>query len=118
MMRLCKESLQFVRQSAYKKRLQIVEQIDPAVQTIVADERRLRQMLVNLLSNAVKFTPEGGRIGLEVRADQDQQRITITVWDTGIGISPEDQQQIFEPFVQLKSGLNRRYEGTGWASHW
>ncbi len=70
-------------------------------------------MLVNLLSNAVKFTPDGGSIGLEVSGDTRQQAVNFTVWDTGIGISAEQMDKLFQPFVQLDSKLSRRYAGTG-----
>ncbi|RPJ22356.1 MAG: response regulator, partial [Chloroflexi bacterium] len=78
-----------------------------------ADERRLKQMIVNLLGNAVKFTPEAGKLGLEVHADEGANKITITVWDTGIGIKENDLARLFQPFVQLDSGLAREATGTG-----
>jgi CheY-like chemotaxis protein len=73
----------------------------------------LKQILVNLLSNAVKFTPEGGQIGLEVVGDPLKDVVHLTVWDTGIGISSEGMNHLFQPFVQLDSSLARRYGGTG-----
>ena len=68
---------------------------------------------MNLLSNAVKFTPEGGRIGLEVVADAETQVARFTVWDTGVGIAEEDIARLFQPFVQLDSKLSRQYTGSG-----
>ena len=70
-------------------------------------------MLVNLLSNAVKFTPEGGRIGIIVKGKPTEHQVSITVWDTGIGIKPEDLPRLFQVFVQLDSKLSRQYAGTG-----
>jgi Histidine kinase-, DNA gyrase B-, and HSP90-like ATPase len=61
---------------------------------IVADERKVKQILLNLLSNAVRFTPEGGRVGLTATAADGA--LTIAVSDTGIGIAPEDQAAIYE----------------------
>jgi CheY-like chemotaxis protein/anti-sigma regulatory factor (Ser/Thr protein kinase) len=84
-----------------------------SVDNIEADPRRLKQILINLLGNAVKFTPEGGTIGLQVAGAAESKEVCFTVWDTGIGISNEDQQRLFQPFVQVESSLNRRYEGTG-----
>ncbi|NTU85151.1 MAG: PAS domain S-box protein, partial [Chloroflexales bacterium] len=110
---VCRHSRQQVAVSVTQKRLTLTTTLDAHVTTVRADERRLTQILVNLLSNAVKFTPEGGAIGLEVRGDAARQRVTFTVWDTGIGIAPEDQRRLFQPFVQLDAGLNRQYEGTG-----
>lgn len=63
--------------------------------------------------HAVKFTPESGRIGLEVRGNAEQQEVSFTVWDTGIGIALEDQRRLFQPFVQVDSALSREHTGTG-----
>jgi CheY-like chemotaxis protein len=71
----------------------------------------VKQILYNLLSNAVKFTPEQGRIG--VQAARGQGEVCCTVWDTGIGIKPEDQGRIFEEFQQVETTAARQYEGTG-----
>ena len=110
---LCATSLQFVRTQAAKKNLRLNLAVDPGVETLQGDERRLRQILVNLLTNAVKFTPEGGQVGLTVQPAPDGQHVCLTVSDTGIGISPENQAKLFQPFVQLDSKLSRQYSGTG-----
>ncbi|MDH3674156.1 MAG: GAF domain-containing protein, partial [Anaerolineae bacterium] len=110
---VCNSSLQFVKETAYKKNVAVSLDIDRALTTLQADDRRLKQILVNLMSNAVKFTDDGGSVGLEVRADPERQLVHFDVWDTGIGISEEDQQQLFQPFVQLDSSLSRQYSGTG-----
>jgi PAS domain S-box-containing protein len=102
-----------VSQPALFKRINVISTYDSYAETMVADERRLKQILVNLLGNAVKFTPEGGSVGLEVRVDSHEGTITFTVWDSGIGIAPDDQRRIFEPFIQLDSALHRAHEGTG-----
>ena len=110
---VCQASLRMVKQNAHKKRLRIHSSYDSAVTTVVADERRVKQVLVNLLSNAVKFTPEGGEIGLEVAGDEEAHAVSFTIWDTGIGIAEEHLAQLFQPFVQLDSRLSREYAGTG-----
>jgi signal transduction histidine kinase len=110
---VCNASIRFIEELARTRRLKVVTTFDEQVATIQADERRLKQILVNLLSNAVKFTPEGGAIGLEVTGSPDEGTVCFSVWDTGIGISPEDQSGLFRPFVQLDAGLARNYEGTG-----
>ena len=110
---VCRSALQMVAQVARRKRIVLSSTIDSLVETLPADERRLKQVLVNLLSNAVKFTPEGGKVGLEVLGEAAQQRVTFTVWDTGIGIAQEDLPRLFKPFVQIDSRLNRQFEGTG-----
>ena len=86
-------------------------EIEPGLATLIADEMRLRQMLLNLLSNALKFTHTGGKIGLRVNLWEGW--IAFTVWDTGIGIPAEKQHLIFQKFQQLENPLTRRFEGTG-----
>jgi PAS domain S-box-containing protein len=110
---LAKASLRLIEEAAHKKQITIITDFDRAVGDILADNRRLKQILVNLLNNAVKFTPEGGTIGLEVAGDTANQVVRFTVWDTGIGIAPEDQGRLFKPFEQLDSSLARQYAGTG-----
>lgn len=111
---VCQASLRFVKQIALKKRIRISSTFDAyGAERINADERRLKQILVNLLTNAVKFTPEGGAIGLEVHSNEELNAVQLTVWDTGIGIPPEQIDNLFKPFIQLDSSLSRRYEGTG-----
>ncbi len=86
-------------------------EIEPSLETLVADELRLRQMLVNLLCNALKFTPDGSEFGLKV--GQWENWIAFTVWDKGIGIPDDKQHLIFQKFQQLESPLTRKFEGTG-----
>lgn len=84
--------------------------IAPNLETIVADELRLRQMLTHLLSNALKFTP-GGEIKLTVESWDGW--IVFTVIDTGIGIAADQQHLIFQKFQQLENPLTRQFAGTG-----
>ena len=108
-----RSALQMVSQTARQKRISLSSTIDALVETLPADARRLKQVLVNLLSNAVKFTPEGGKVGLEVQGDAENQTVIFTVWDTGIGIAEEHMALLFKPFMQIDSRLSRQYEGTG-----
>ncbi|MDQ3675034.1 MAG: ATP-binding protein [Gemmatimonadota bacterium] len=78
---------------------------------VSTDPDKLRQILVNLVSNSVKFTPRGGRIAL--RYSRQKESVAIEVKDTGRGIPPDKLDAVFEPFVQLDSGLTRTTEGTG-----
>lgn len=110
---VCQASLRMVKQLAQKKNQDVSLEIDPGLGLVWADERRLKQMIVNLLGNAVKFTPENGRLGLEVHGDEEANQIAITVWDNGIGIKEEHLARLFQPFVQLDSGLAREATGTG-----
>jgi two-component system, NarL family, sensor histidine kinase BarA len=105
-----------LRPQARAKRLDLVAQLEPL--RIEADEARVYQVLWNLLSNAIKFTPDGGRIMVAAERD-DLGELRLTVADTGIGISVEDQQLVFEKFRQATSALpdgdamTREYSGTG-----
>ncbi|MBL1178080.1 ATP-binding protein [Pantanalinema sp. GBBB05] len=86
-------------------------EIEPGLETIVADELRLRQILVHLLSNALKFTEPDNPIGLKIGYWGGW--IACTVWDTGMGIPADKQHLIFQKFQQLENPLTRRFEGTG-----
>jgi PAS domain S-box-containing protein len=110
---VCQASLRMIKQLAQKKNHQIFFDVDTSIGAVWADERRLKQMLVNLLGNAVKFTPEGGKIGLQVRGDREKNILFFSVWDTGIGIREEDLPRLFQPFTQLDSNLARQAGGTG-----
>ncbi len=122
---LCESSLSFVNHQATQKNIQLNLVIDPNVPTAIRiDERRMRQVLINLLSNAVKFTPKNGKVILEVKSTKveysesyseshPKSELYFSVFDTGIGISLEDINRLFQPFVQIDSSLNRQYAGTG-----
>ena len=110
---VCQACLRMTKEAAFKKQIRVATTLDYAIDTIQADERRLKQILVNLLSNAVKFTPEGGSIRLEVNGDAEHGVIDFSVRDTGYGIAKEDMKHLFEPFVQVGGTLNRAQEGTG-----
>jgi len=85
---------------------------------VKVDDRRTTQILVNLLSNAIKFTPEGGSIGIDVVPNEAAQQVAITVWDTGIGISEEHVEHVFEKFHQVTEHIySRTQEGTGLGLH-
>jgi CheY-like chemotaxis protein len=102
-----------VKELAQKKKLAISYHLDEKIKTVYGDERRLKQILVNLLSNAVKFSPEGESLGLELTSNPEENQVTFTVWDTGIGISEQDIPRLFKPFVQLDNRLSRDAGGTG-----
>ncbi|MDQ7251504.1 ATP-binding protein [Dongia sedimenti] len=85
--------------------------IDPAI-VLNGDERKLRQVLLNLISNAVKFTPKGGKVEVSTHVDLAGARV-ISVQDNGVGISPEDLERVFEPFVQADANFDRASSGTG-----
>ncbi|HEY8731541.1 MAG TPA: ATP-binding protein, partial [Candidatus Limnocylindria bacterium] len=100
-----------VRERAQSHGIKLELVVAPELDTMVADERKLKQVLVNLLANAVKFTPDGGTITL--RAVRENGEVRLAVHDTGIGIAPEDQRRIFEEFQQASHQGERSREGTG-----
>jgi PAS domain S-box-containing protein len=110
---VCEASLRLVRPAADAKKHKLHLNLGSNTDPICVDARRLKQMLVNLLDNAIKFTPEGGEMGLDVTRDIERGRISFQVWDTGIGIAPEHQAQLFKPFSQLEHGLAKQHSGTG-----
>lgn len=83
---------------------------------LVGDAIRLRQVLSNLVGNAIKFTPNGGQVFFEVHKLEQSPtsiRLRFSVRDNGIGISLEQQEKIFKPFVQADEGISRKFGGTG-----
>ncbi len=114
---LVKDTADMIRHDAERKGLQLDIHIDPhAPYLVLGDEVRLRQILINLTNNAVKFTEEG-RVEIRVaRIDAgkaDTAMVQIEVLDTGIGMTPEAQKQVFELFTQADGSITRRYGGTG-----
>jgi signal transduction histidine kinase/ligand-binding sensor domain-containing protein/CheY-like chemotaxis protein len=101
--------------SAGQKELELICQVHGIPGMMVGDSTRLRQVLTNLLGNAVKFTASGEIVLLAEAASQDAETMTVhfSVRDTGIGISSDKQQQIFEPFSQADTSTTRKYGGTG-----
>ncbi len=106
-----RDTLTLVRERAARHGIEVSLDVDGRLGEFVADERKVKQVMLNLLSNAVKFTPEGGRI--EVRAVPTDGAVEISVADTGIGIAPENQELIFEEFRQVGGDYAHKREGTG-----
>jgi PAS domain S-box-containing protein len=100
-----------------EKQLKLNVQIDGAIpQALIADDQRLTQVVINLLSNAVKFTPENGFIGLEASLLKEEDglcTIEISVSDTGIGISAEQQKKLFQTFQQAEAEISYKFGGSG-----
>jgi len=120
------------KEKALKHAIRMETFIDPAVPQIVADRRKLKQVLVNLLSNAFKFTPDGGSVRVTTRLirnaefgiqNKDEKPIPqsafgiphleFSVADTGYGIEPEHLPLLFQPFQQIDSSLTRKHAGSG-----
>jgi len=104
-------AMAFIRERAATHSIALSADVHPDLGTVVADERKVRQVLLNLLSNAVKFTPDGGTIN--VQAHRGDGEVQVSVGDTGIGIAPEDQAKVFDEFQQVGKASDRSREGTG-----
>ena len=105
-------SLMMLREKAMKGGIELSLDFAPEAELgIVADQRKLKQILFNLLSNAVKFTPRGGTV--QVSVVRDGNFIQTTVTDTGIGIKEDDIPKLFQAFTQLESAYTNGFEGTG-----
>jgi signal transduction histidine kinase/DNA-binding response OmpR family regulator len=100
-----------------EKHLNFSVHIDKAIPSVlVGDDQRVAQVITNLLGNSVKFTPEGGNISLEAKLTAEANNectVQLAVRDSGIGISPEQQQKLFSSFQQAESGTARKFGGTG-----
>ena len=108
---LLKVTMDELRSLSEQKGIDLVMQAQLSDDIIVTDRTRLRQVIVNLVSNAVKFT-DSGRVTVEATQVGDD-RITIIVRDTGIGIEPENIPYIFEEFRQIDQSTTRRHSGSG-----
>ena len=105
-------AITIVSPAAAKKGLALQVVAPPTLPPIASDRRRLDQILINLLANAIKFTDQGGAT-LTVDLVDDGAGVRVQVADTGVGIKPEELAQLFKPFRQVDTGLERQHEGTG-----
>ncbi len=116
---LVEQTLKTLSLRAHQKGLELISHISPQVPRYVnGDKNRIRQIIVNVVSNAIKFT-EQGEVFVDVSLTDDETEndqinsVNISVLDTGIGISKEDQTRIFSPFTQVDASTTRNYVGTG-----
>jgi signal transduction histidine kinase len=108
---MLQSTLVLLRERASNHNIALGLEVAPGIDSVRADERKVKQVMLNLLSNAVKFTPDGGAINVRAAAASDAIEISVT--DTGIGIAPEDQAAVFEEFKQVGHDSARKAEGTG-----
>jgi signal transduction histidine kinase len=104
-------ALALVRERALHHDIRLALEVAPEMGEIVADERKVKQIVLNLLSNAVKFTPDGGSVTLSAR--RTEEGVEVAVSDTGVGIAAEDQAAVFEEFRQVGRDYLGKHEGTG-----
>lgn len=98
---------------AMEKQIRMEAELSPSIHGLkfMGDERLLKQVMFNLISNAIKFTPAGGKITLS--AERKEDRVSIAVGDSGIGIAQEEQERIFERFYQVQSKDTGKSPGAG-----
>jgi PAS domain S-box-containing protein len=106
-----KDAIDMVSTLALDKEIKIEYSNAMTVDKVVLDKKKFRQILLNLLSNAIKFTSKGKSIG--INCSNTNSKFSIEIWDEGLGISEENIQKLFKPFVQVNSVLTRSQEGTG-----
>lgn len=100
-----------LRHQADEKHVTITDRVSPGLERITGDPRAIQQILINLISNAVKFTPAGGEVTISAQRRDD--RLELTIADTGIGIASQDIERLGKPFVQVQNDYTRNFEGTG-----
>jgi two-component system cell cycle sensor histidine kinase PleC len=105
--------LRVVQPRAAEGGIRLKTLLDEPLPALHCDERKLKQILINLLSNAVKFTEQGGQVMLSAGVLGDDGALTFVIADTGIGMEPHEVKAALQPFGQVDSALNRKYEGTG-----
>jgi len=110
--RLVNSAVRIVRGRSDLNRMTLTARVPSDVPTIMADELRLKQVLLNLLSNAIKFSPQESEVVIEVEASP-AAGMTIKIRDQGIGISPEDIPVVLKPFGQVRSTVQQNVQGTG-----
>lgn len=105
---------EIVRPLAIKNHNQLNVFLDPTMGTAIVDALKVRQCLVNLASNACKFT-HNGTVSIAARRERTEQndQLSFTITDTGVGMTPEVAERAFEPFTQADNSITRSYEGTG-----
>ncbi|MFC2079489.1 ATP-binding protein [Candidatus Bipolaricaulota bacterium] len=109
---LIRDSLTLIQERATRHALHVAFECEGGdASGVLADERKLKQIMFNLLSNAAKYTPDGGSIRADARYENDE--IVIRVSDTGIGIAREDLERVFEEFEQIDSDYAKTQQGTG-----
>ncbi|MDD5432086.1 MAG: PAS domain-containing sensor histidine kinase [Candidatus Omnitrophica bacterium] len=109
---LLKNSSLFVKDKMREHQINFSETINDDIGLIVADERKIKQIIFNLFSNALKFTPDGRNIGIEAKKTNENE-VLACVWDNGIGIEEKDKKKVFSEFEQIDSEYSRKYSGTG-----
>jgi two-component system, OmpR family, phosphate regulon sensor histidine kinase PhoR len=108
---LIEEAVDLLLESAEQKDVKVRVNVSPVIKTIQVDAARMAQVMDNLLSNAIKYNRQGGTVVIGATKEGDSVRVMIQ--DTGIGISEEDQPQVFDRFFRAPEGVRLKIEGSG-----
>jgi two-component system cell cycle sensor histidine kinase PleC len=111
--KIVKSSLKMVLPRAEQAKVLLKDLLPEEHIVLIADGKRLKQVLLNLLSNAVKFTPESGTVTVKAWKNLDLRSVIVEVIDTGVGMEPQDIAKAMAIFGQVDNKLSRRYDGTG-----
>jgi signal transduction histidine kinase len=114
--RAIRKCITLISERANEHQIRITTEIPETLPPLYADNVRFIQIILNVLSNAVKFTNPGGKVHIAVKLHRTEASVmgcTISIEDTGIGMSADEIEVAFQSFGQIDSGLNRKYEGTG-----
>jgi signal transduction histidine kinase len=103
--------MNMLKERAAKARVSLTRSVDPEIGAILADQRKLKQIVINLVTNAIKYNREGGSVDVAARSTPDG--LLIEVRDTGNGIPADALGLVLEPFRQVDNAYNRKNEGTG-----
>lgn len=111
--KVIKLCLRMVLPRAEAAKVHLKEEVPPEHIIIMADQKRIKQVILNLLTNAVKFTPEDGSVTIKLIKNTDNNTVSIEIKDTGVGMAAQDLARAMSPFGQVESKLSQRFEGTG-----
>lgn len=111
--KVIKLCLRMILPRAEAAKVNLKEDVPPEHIMIMADQKRIKQVILNLLTNAVKFTPEDGAVTIKLFKNTDNNTVSIEIKDTGVGMAAQDLARALSPFGQVESKLSHRFEGTG-----
>jgi len=109
---LIRQAAETMKSYATEKNIELIEQSPIVSEQVYADKDMILRVIINLLSNAVKYTPQGGSVKIESCADEAEQVVRVSVTDTGIGISEDEIEQVFDKFYRVDAN-SKWAKGTG-----
>lgn len=111
--KIIKTCLRMVQPRAELAKVEITSEMSNEHLVIQADPKRIKQIILNLLSNAIKFTPEKGKVNVNIEKNTAKNAVIIRISDSGVGMATQDLAKALTPFGQIENKLSKRFEGTG-----